>query len=240
MLETFRASFTNELAKPSKFDVKIVLPKQLGSSLSTEILSYRCEMASLPGRTMETSDLKIYGPSEKMPHRSAYDDVTMTFIVTDAMEEKKVFDSWLNLINPVDNWNIEYKTNYVSDIIITQYDLMGNPSYSIKLIEAYPLVVNQLDLDWSNEFVYHKLSVVFTYRYWVSIDTNSVDGQGSATTPTTGGPASVPVASNSVQDTINDQAASYNNQFIGGMTLTNKGIVATTFNTEIGGMNLTQ
>jgi len=240
MLDAFRASFTNELAKPSRFDVKITLPTALGQTLSTETLSYRCEMATLPGRTMETSDLRIYGPSEKMPHRSSYDDVTMTFIVSDDMSERKAFDTWLYVINPTDSWNIEYKKNYVADIVITQYDLTGNPSYSIKLIEAYPLVVNQLDLDWSNESLYHKLSVVFTYRYWVSVATNKVDGQASATTPTVGGPADAQVASNSVQDTINDQVASYNNQFIGGSNLFGTGSVSTTFGGEIGGMNLTQ
>jgi len=215
MLDTFRASFTDELAKPSKFDVKISLPGKLSTLLSTETLSYRCEMATLPGRTMETSDLRIYGPSEKMPHRTSYVDITMTFIVTDAMVERQAFDAWLDLINPTANWNIEYKSNYVSDIIITQYDLVGDVSYAVKLYEAYPLVVNQLDLDWSNEALYHKLSVVFTYRYWQNVDYVAPDEQPTDSNSTVGGPSKPQNNSILVQDTIDNQAADYTNQSIG-------------------------
>jgi hypothetical protein len=36
------------------------------------------------------------------------------------------------------------------------------------LIDAFPISVNQLDLDWSNDN-FHKLSVTFAYRYWKNI-----------------------------------------------------------------------
>jgi hypothetical protein len=52
----------------------------------------------------------------------------------------------------------------------------NNKSYSINLIDAYPISVNQLDLDWSNTD-YHKLTVVFAYTYWQN---NSVQSIGSS------------------------------------------------------------
>jgi T4-like virus tail tube protein gp19 len=210
MIERFRGSFTTDLAKPSRFDVKILVPPVLNGIISTETLSYRCENAVLPGRTIETADLRIYGPSEKYPVKSTYEDITLTFLVTNSMDEKKLFDSWLNYINPTTSWNFEYKKNYVApSIVITQYDVVGdaktgvpNPTQSIELIEAYPIAVNQLDLDWSSDG-YHKLSVVFTYRYWRDIESNSVDEQIQATTPTDGGPEQ-DVNNNVVQNAMND------------------------------------
>ena len=38
-------------------------------------------------------------------------------------------------------------------------------SYSVDLYEAFPVSMNQMDLDWSNDGV-HKLSVTFAYTYW--------------------------------------------------------------------------
>jgi hypothetical protein len=243
MIDKFLASFTSDLARPSKFNVLIKLPSKVAGAISTETLAMRCEMSNMPGRTIETADLRIYGPSEKFPHRTSYDDITMTFIVSDSMKEKKAFDNWLELINPSETWNMEYKKNYVSDITISQYDVANEVSYAVKLIDAFPLLVNQLDLDWSNETVYHKLSVVFTYRYWQSIEIITPDQQAVASTPTVGGPAGNPSGSSSVQDTINDQAASYTNQFIGGMNLMSQPSPlvdqATTYTNQfIGGMNL--
>jgi hypothetical protein len=41
----------------------------------------------------------------------------------------------------------------------------NDKSYSVTLIDAYPVSVNQLDLDWSNDS-YHKLTVTFAYTKW--------------------------------------------------------------------------
>ena len=39
-------------------------------------------------------------------------------------------------------------------------------TYSASLLEAFPIDVNQLDLNWSTVDSYHKLSVVFAYKQW--------------------------------------------------------------------------
>jgi hypothetical protein len=171
MLRDFISSFTDELAKPSRFSVKINIPLQLNGIIDTKTLSLRCENASLPGRTISTSDLRIYGPTEKFPYQTAYSDISLTFIVSGSMIEKTLFDRWLEYINPSTSWNFEYKKNYVSEIIVTQYDQAQNEMQNVKLIDAFPVGVNQLDLDWSNDSSYHKLTVTFAYTYWEVLST---------------------------------------------------------------------
>jgi hypothetical protein len=171
MIQEFLSSFTEDLARPSRFDVKINIPLDLTHILDAKTLALRCENAVLPGRTLNTTDLKIYGPSEKIPYQTAYEDVTLTFIVTGHMLEKEIFSAWLTKINPHDNWNFEFKNNYVADITITQYDVSDNEIHTVQLVEAFPISMNQLDLDWSNDNAYHKLSVTFAYRYWYTAAT---------------------------------------------------------------------
>jgi hypothetical protein len=171
MINNFLSSFTDDLARPSRFKVKINIPAKLNGIIDAQTLSLRCENAQLPGRTISTSDLKIYGPSEKFPYQSAYEDITLTFIVGGSMLEKTVFNEWMNYINPTQNWNFEFKKNYVSDITVTQYDMSNNEIHNIKMIDAFPIAVNQLDLDWSNDNSYHKLNVTFAYTYWELLST---------------------------------------------------------------------
>jgi hypothetical protein len=167
MIDQFRASFTNDLAKPSRFKVKILAaPEAVRGIISGETLSFRCESASLPGRNISTADIRIYGPTEKYPYQTSYDDMTLTFICSDTMVEKVFFDQWMEFINPQDNWNFEYKSKYKTDITIEQYDNMGEISHTIQLIDAFPISMNELGLDWSNGDSYHKLSVSFAYTYW--------------------------------------------------------------------------
>ena len=111
-------------------------------------------------------------PVEYFPYHTNYQQAQMTFIVSDDMNEKIFFDAWMELINPTTDFNFQYKSNYAVDISVNQYDVAGNLTYSGVLQEAFPIDVNQLDMDWSTDS-YHKLAVVFVYKQW---NNNTVSG----------------------------------------------------------------
>jgi hypothetical protein len=166
-INDFRSSFNTEIARPSKFDVTIPVPVSLANlKTSAKNLTFRCESAQLPGRALETATKKLgSAPVEYFPYHNNYQQATMTFIVSDDMNEKIFFDTWMELINPTTTYNFEYKTNYATDITVTQYNSQNQASYSCVLQEAFPIDINQLDLDWSTDS-YHKLAVVFVYKQW--------------------------------------------------------------------------
>ena len=173
-ITNFISSFQNDLARPNRFDVNIPIPLTLIQYRNiSQRLTFRCENANLPGRTISTTDQKIYNIVEKFPNQTSYQDMDMTFIVGGDMAEKQFFDAWLELINPTTNFNFKYKGDYSTSITVNQYDINNNLTYTIELIDAYPIAVNQLDLDWSNDG-YHKLSVVFAYTYWKNNSLNNI------------------------------------------------------------------
>jgi len=177
-ISDFAASFKTDLARPSRFDVEIPIPLTLIPFRNTSRnLTFRCETAQLPSRTLATAEQKFgANPIEKFPYQSNYNEAELTFIVSDDMSEKIFFDTWLEYINPTYSFNFKYKSDYSTTIIINQYDVASNKTYSINLIEAYPISVNQLDLDWSSS-EHHKLTVVFAYTYWQN---NSIQALGTS------------------------------------------------------------
>lgn len=203
MIESFRASFTEGLAKPSRFEA-FFTPRsetlQLASIIDAETLAFRCESAILPGRTIATGDLRIYGPTEKFPYQTSYEDITLTFICTDSMNEKKFFDTWLNIINPKQTWNFKYKSDYTMDLTVIQYTNDDKEAMRIKMIDAFPLSVNQLDLDWANADAYHKLSVTFAYTYWESAEEAAAAAENSGTDGQV--PSNIPSMLTSSPDTM--------------------------------------
>lgn len=165
-INDFKSSFTGDIARPNRFDVNIAIPVTLLAYIKTSRnLTYRCENAQLPGRTLATVDQKTYGPTEKFPYQTTYNDIDLTFMVDDNMDQKVFFDAWLNFINPTYNNNFRYKSDYATIVTINQYDVTNEISYSVNLYDAYPISINQLDLDWSGDG-YHKLVVTFAYTYW--------------------------------------------------------------------------
>jgi len=109
--------------------------------------------------------MKIYGVEEKYPYQTTYNDTSLTFIVGDDMEEKKFFDAWLNWINPTINYNLKYKADYAVSLTVNQYNVKNELSYSITMLDAFPIAMNQLDLDWSSDG-HHKLTVTFAFTSW--------------------------------------------------------------------------
>jgi hypothetical protein len=166
-INDFKSSFTKDLARANRFDVNIPIPLTLIPYIkSARNLVYRCESANLPGRTMMTLDQKIgSNPIEKYPYISTYNDLDLTFIVDGDMQQKIFFDAWMNFINPTYNYNFRYKGDYSTTIQINQYDVENKISYSVNLFDAFPISMNQLDLDWSSDNP-HKLSVSFAYTRW--------------------------------------------------------------------------
>lgn len=167
-INDFRSSFNTDVARPSRFDVSIPIPYfMLTQFNNAKQLQMRCEAAELPGRTLATADRKIgSNPVQKYPYLSTYNDVNLTFVVSDDMSEKIFFDTWMEVINPSMNFNFKYRSDYSVDLSIYQYDVKNDVTYVSTLIDAYPLSVNQLDVDWSSMDSHHKLNVVFAYSYW--------------------------------------------------------------------------
>lgn len=174
-INDFKQSFDGDLARANRFLVFVPVPLKL---LSEEFdvsrkLVYRCENAQLPGKTLATTEQRIYGPIEKHPYLATYNDIDLTFIVDDSMEQKAFFEDWLAYINPLSSNDFRYRQEYETTITINQYTVTDNLSYSVNLYHAYPISMNQLDLDWNNEG-YHKLTVTFAYSYWTSTKTGNV------------------------------------------------------------------
>jgi hypothetical protein len=151
-----------DLARPNRFTAEITYPAKVNRT-GTKVI---CEATELPGITYATTEQKFgSNPIEKYPYHVQFNDVNLTFIVAEKMAIKNAMNDWMNLISPNDGYNFNYKKDYAGTITITQFSTNDVPIHQVKLIDAYPISVNQLDLDWSSEG-YHKLTTVFAYTYW--------------------------------------------------------------------------
>lgn len=163
------SSFKGDFARPNRFEVFFPLPTGLNYfGSSRETLTFRCENASLPARTFATAEQRTYGPIEKFPYLTTYNDLDVTLIVDGDMKQRKIFDSWLELVNPSTTNNFNYRDRYSTVLTIRQYEITDRIAYQVQFINAYPISMNQMDLDWSADG-FHKLNVTFAYTKWQTI-----------------------------------------------------------------------
>ena len=135
-------------------------------------LALQCESAEIPGRTLETADARIYGPSFKVPYRMQYADTSLTFLCTNEFYERKLFERWMDAIIPSDTNNPRFPksdaTRYLTNIRIVQYDDFVRQIYAVELIDAFPVGVAPQALSWAEEG-FHRLSVSFAYQKYRTI-----------------------------------------------------------------------
>jgi hypothetical protein len=141
-------------------------------------LALQCESAELPGKTLQTADVKVYGPSFKVPYSTQYTDMNLTFICTNEFYERKLFDRWMEAIHPTDTNNMRFPkgnaSRYMTNIKIIQYDDFIKQIYAVELIDAFPIGIAPQTLNWSEDG-FHRLSVQFAYQKYRTIYEGTYD-----------------------------------------------------------------
>ena len=170
-LNDFKAAFGRNInpAKSARFIVQIGKISNLFQNLV-----FMCHEAELPSRSLNTMDVRYYGPNMKMPNQSVYTDTRLVFYVNNNMMEKEIFDNWLSFINPKNTYNFRYREEYSTDISIYQLSEVADPNgkpqatYKATLRQAYPIQVEPLNLSWEEDNI-HKMGVSFAYTDWVTV-----------------------------------------------------------------------
>jgi hypothetical protein len=175
-MNTFKAfaDAQDGLAKSCRF-VAVIRPIGaliVGYSDIAKDLMYLTEVAEMPGRGFMSAEVRYYGPSQKYPYQSTYEDISMTFLCRSKSLEREFFDDWQWYINPNNTFDFNYKDEYRSVIDLYQYsdfdkNNSGGPTaeYMFSLNGAYPILVNPQPVTWADD-QFTRLSVTFTYDWW--------------------------------------------------------------------------
>ena len=146
-----------------------------GGGIMRRQLSFLCDTATLPTKSLATFEKSINGPVKAMPYRMTFTEASMSFILTDSMREKKYFDAWQNKIVDQKTGNLGFFDDYVVDITIKKFGRTATssddePSYEVKLFDAWPSIVSEIQLSHSGGTEAMKLPVTFQFRKWESAD----------------------------------------------------------------------
>ena len=140
--------------------------KSSNASIS-RYLSLQCENTELPGKTLNTADVKIYGPGFKVPYQTNFSETSFTFLCTNDFYERKLFEKWMECIMPSDTNNLRFprgnNSRYLTNIKIVQYDDFIKRIFAVELMDAYPIGISNQQLAWSEDG-FHRLTVQFTYQ----------------------------------------------------------------------------
>ena len=166
-IDGFRSEINKQKgpAQPNKF--RVLITGGVLKNSKARAVSMLCNQAVIPGRSYMTNEIRTHGPIRKAPYNTIYDDLQLGLYCTNNdLFPRDLFEEWQNAIIQTMTGRVNYFDQYVADIEIEQYDDEQNVIYACKFIDAYPMMVMPLALDWASTNTVHNLNVTFAYRKW--------------------------------------------------------------------------
>lgn len=155
----------------SQYQVQLSFPPALkitNEGFNAQTMSILCQAVGLPGTQIATTELPIYGPPIKMPYGLVYQDLTLQFMCTNTMAQRKVFEEWRRMVvDPSSNY-VNYYDTYVGEVWIWKLDQEGNFVHGVYVEEVYPVAILEQELAYQNN-EWLRMTVQLSYRRWRGI-----------------------------------------------------------------------
>ena len=199
-LQTFRTKLDQfgQVARSCRFAV-LIEPQGtniLAGQPNFYEMLYVCDAFEFPGRGFDTTEVRYFGPKREVPTNSLYQPANASFICRNKTTERKLFDDWLDIINPIDGYNFNFPSDYYARITVWEFHDIGKstgatsgpkiqtptgqlgmgttagatplPVYAWQLNDAWPTLVAPQPVTWADQDIL-RLQVTFTYRNWERI-----------------------------------------------------------------------
>lgn len=170
----FRSQLVYGGARPTLFDLSLTFPTWVGNG--TQKLSFMASAASIPPSQVGVIPVGYFGRQIKVPGDRDFPNWTITVINDEDFTLRDMFEVWSSGINEhVANLRDEeayLAPGYSTDIIVTQYDKIGDSRKEYDMVGAFPANVQAIDLNWDTRNSIETFQVEFAYQWWTSRTTD--------------------------------------------------------------------
>ena len=196
-------------ARPNRFMADFILPKgvttefvSLGlkketrsSTLVGELtqnsevqrgLRAYIESVDMPGRNLDTTDFKTYGPRRQIVNGHSFSgEITMSVYCDKYLRQRSFFEMWQKAAFDQGTNNVHFYDEYTGGMRIYQLgSFAGNAdrdrvAYGVELFEVFPKTISAVSYSQGESSDIQKISVVLAFRNWINL---TMDRSGSYTT----------------------------------------------------------
>lgn len=160
-------AYSEGFAKPNRFQVVFFPPSNITTDIASTLSSGRlllgCRRAQWPSLSLATSDQRTKGPTYQIPFDQTFEELQLEFLSDRFHFNHAIFKDWIQLIYDPVTKRLDYYENYTTDLEIFQLDEAGIPVNRVKMENAYPKTLSQMDLAHDNNDEIQTFSVDFVY-----------------------------------------------------------------------------
>jgi hypothetical protein len=170
----FKAQMIGGGARPNQFYVQLTFPSYVGLGVvAGQQAQFLCRSAQLPASTIEPITTLYRGRPVQFAGERTFAPWTVSIYNDTTFNIRNALEVWQNGIQ---NYNTTLgKTNprdYQVDLGVFQLDRSGAIIKSYKFIDAMPVNIGPIQLDFDQQNQIEQFDVEFTYNYFTSNTTS--------------------------------------------------------------------
>ena len=167
-VERFKSALTNGGARPNQFAVQMSFPTYVvGAQLAVARAPFLISVAELPGQTVNPAIVQYRGREVKFVGDRIYAPFTMTVLNDAEMSIRTALEQWMGgMEDYVGKFGRLQPSEYQRDMQVFQLDRNGNALKSYSIVNAFPVDLSPVGLDFGANDQISSFTVTFQYQHF--------------------------------------------------------------------------
>ena len=139
------------------------------------------ENVDMPGRTLDTTDYKIYGPRRQVVTGHSFSgEITMSMYCDKFLRQRSFFEMWQKAAFDQGTNNVHFYEEYIGAVRIYQLGAFAENadrdriSYGVHLFECFPKTISAVTYGQGQNDEIQKISVSLAFRNWQNLTLDQV------------------------------------------------------------------
>jgi hypothetical protein len=169
-VERFKSALTNGGARPNQFAVQLSFPTYVtGGTLAVARAPFLVSVAELPGQTVNPAIVQYRGREVKFVGDRVYAPYTMTVLNDSEMSIRTAMEQWMGgMEDYASKFGRLQPSEYQRDMQVFQLDRNGNALKSYNIINAFPVDLSPVGLDFGANDQISSFTVTFQYQHFTT------------------------------------------------------------------------
>ena len=135
---------------------------------SSRFLKFRVASVTMPGKTISTTETKIYGPVRMAPYTTTYDQLTFNLYLNEKLSERDWFENWFHQVIDYNTHKVSYYTDYIAkEANLITYNQSNEKTHKAIFTDLFPITIGPVEYAYGNEEV-AQCQITMTYRKYRS------------------------------------------------------------------------
>ena len=167
-VERFKSALTNGGARPNQFLVQLSFPSYVaGQALAIARAPFLVSVAELPGQSVNPAIVQYRGREVKFVGDRIYAPFTITVLNDAEMSIRSAMEQWMGgMEDYASKIGRLQPAEYQRDMQVFQLDRNGNALKSYNIVNAFPVDLSPIGLDFGANDQISSFTVTFQYQHF--------------------------------------------------------------------------